>query len=136
MGYFNSYGQWVDGVYTPNTNAHAQSNQYMPPSGPMPVRNGLHWVAGIDGANKYPLAPGESAWLMDQNQMVMFYKTVDAMGRPSQMLIYDLVEQKPQEIKTAEDVPSIDYDKIRKIISEEVDTRLASTVNKKEGGKK
>ncbi len=138
MGYFNSYGQWV------NTGSQAQGqnfgNSYPPQQtngawgGGQIFQNQLSIVPvnGRATAEDYPVAPGAKVMLIDQNELVAYVKERDLQGRSLPFLIYDLVirdEPKPEPV-TAQ--PVIDYDKIRSMISEEVSNALKKTNNRKE----
>ena len=105
------------------------------PNIPQQNQGNIVWVQGRAGAEAYPVAPGNRLMLMDSNEPVVYVKQADMSGRMLPLMIYDLVERvetsnTPQITQAAE---SVDYDRIRQIISEEVSKRMTHTANKKEG---
>lgn len=40
-------------------------------------------VSGLDGAKAFPMAPNESAVLMDENEDIFYFKTTDGAGFPT-----------------------------------------------------
>lgn len=104
-----------------NYNPYAWSNpyampQYQPPQMP-PVQsqptaqqsNGIRWVQGEAGAKAYPVAPGESAFLMDSENPMAYLKSTDQSGMPS-MRYYSITEVNPEAIAPkSEPAPRVDY---------------------------
>lgn len=88
----------------------------------------IDWVVGKASADAYPMAPNGKVMLMDSQEPILYVKTTDPMGRPS-MIIYDLVERRPVEAETTAAV--IDYDRIRKMIAEEVKKATPPSTAKK-----
>lgn len=80
--------------------------QPMPPVPPQP-NNGIRWVQGEAGAKAYPVAPGESAFLMDSEASMAYLKTMDQSGMPS-MRYYSITEINP-EAAAKESKPKGDY---------------------------
>lgn len=92
-------------------------------STPSPQPNNTYgWAKGLDGANAYPVAPGVSIPIFDVDEPVLYYKQSDALGRPLPLRVFDLVERTEQPQQASQE--AVDYDKIRQIVSEEVNTRL------------
>ena len=64
-------------------------------------QTGIFWVNGIDGAKAYPVAPGNSVWLMDSGDESVFYiKSVDMSGMMQPLRIFEYkekIEEKPPE---------------------------------------
>ena len=87
----------------------------------------IDWVVGKANADAYPMAPNGKVMLLDAQEPVMYVKTSDMMGRQT-MTIFDLVERKTEN---AEFVGSINYDRVREIIAEEVKKATASTKKSK-----
>lgn len=136
-GYYPQYPS-----YTPN-NAYGvpvyQNNAQNPYSGsqsyePRQQDTVVNWVQGKSGAEAYPLAPGQRAMLMDSNDPVLYVKATDTSGRYMPLQSYRLVPMEETSASQALPQEAIDYDKIRAIISEEVNKRLNGN-NKKEGNK-
>lgn len=54
---------------------------YNPQTQFMPVKNGIIWVQGVEGAKAYPMQPNSNAILMDSENDGMFYiKVSDNVG--------------------------------------------------------
>ena len=103
-----------------NYNPYAWSNPYaapqyqqqytpqIPPAPPQPNNgNGIRWVQGEAGMKAYPLAPGESAFLMDSENPMAYLKSMDQSGMPSTRY-FSITEINPETI-TKESAPKIDY---------------------------
>lgn len=105
-----------------NYNPYAWSNPYAPQYQPQvpqmpPVQqqaamqqgNGIRWVQGEAGAKAYPVAPGESAFLMDSENSMAYLKTTDQSGMPS-MRYYSITEVSPETVSPkADPAPKVDY---------------------------
>lgn len=82
----------------------AYNNYYQPmyyqPQPQFQVQSARIWVASLNEAQMYPVAPNNSVDLWDSNAPVIYSKQADAIGRPS-MKIYDLSER--VETTTAKD---------------------------------
>lgn len=87
----------------------------------------IDWVVGKASADAYPMAPNGKVMLMDTQEPIVYVKTTDPMGRPT-IVVFDLVERKVAE---AEPANSIDYDRIRTMIAEEVKKAIPSTKKSK-----
>ena len=61
-----------------------QMGMYSQPVQQAPTSN-VNWipVAGIEGARNQIVQPGQTAWLMDNNQPIFYVKSVDNMGSAS-----------------------------------------------------
>lgn len=88
----------------------------------------VDWTIGKAGADAYPMGPSGKVMLLDTQEPVMYVKTTDAVGRVS-ILVYDLVERKPVVAEPAGS-SEIDYDRIRKMIAEEIKKAKTSTAKK------
>lgn len=79
-------------------------------------------VQGRSIAEDYPVAPGAKVMMVDPTEMVAYIKERNAQGALLPFLAYDLVlrEDQPKQ-ETAPVAPTIDYEKIRDIVKEEVD---------------
>lgn len=102
-----------------NYNPYVWSNPYAMQQGPAPQMpapaqpqpmfqqgNGIRWVQGEAGAKGYPVAPGESVFLMDSEASMAYLKSVDMTGVPS-MRYYQITEVSPEQPKP--EVPRPDY---------------------------
>lgn len=83
---------------------------------PAQQQNGdnLTWVRGVNEANAYPVAPGNSKRLYDSDAPVFYIKTVDISGTPMPLRIFDYAErtnpQVPAEIHPPVTEPQqVDY---------------------------
>lgn len=92
--------------YSPQYSPQGQSAPPTPPTPPQP-NNGIRWVQGEAGMKAYPLAPGESAFLMDSENPMAYLKTMDQSGMPSTRY-FSITEINPETI-TKESAPKIDY---------------------------
>ena len=129
MNYYNN-------PYTPNVNAYGyvpQPNGYysgsqtpVPNQQPEPI---FKYVSGRSGAEAYPLAPNTNAYLMDNNEGVLYTKATDSYGRYYPLKSYRMVPM--EEVSATEVLPqtqeSIDYDKIRQMISDEIGKYMDTT---------
>lgn len=136
MGYFNSYGQWIDtgvpttapGAFTTNntTTPNAYSRQPVNSAwGGGSIQQPQFSIVSIQGrpiAEDYPVAPGAKVMMIDANEMVAYIKERNPQGALLPFLTYDLVlrDDQPKQEQAAM-APVIDYDKIRDIVKEEVD---------------
>ncbi len=70
--------------------------QYYPGAMPTPVpqqTNGINWVNGENEAKSYPVAPGQSALMLDKNDSVMYIKSSDLSGMSLPLRIFDFTER-------------------------------------------
>ena len=65
------------------------------------------YVNGIQGARDQIVQPGCTAWMMDNNEPLIYYKAVDQMGQPT-LKAYRLTELEPQGAAPAQPVPQMD----------------------------
>lgn len=81
--YNYSYNQYGVGQTDPTLSRLQQleniQKQYQQPQGA--VQN-VNWipVAGLDGAKNQIVQPGQTTWMMSNNEQVFFVKSVDGMG--------------------------------------------------------
>lgn len=65
----------------------------------------VKWITGgAQGALKEPLAPNSSALYMDRDNLTMFSRTKDISGRELPMVVYNMVQEKPQEPKSEDEI--------------------------------
>lgn len=71
---------------------------------------------------------------MDSDSPVLYYKSTDQSGRPTPMIIYDLIERKPADVTTesAEKVDLSEYVK-RDELEEIIRNAVAKSIEKKMG---
>lgn len=120
MIYTNPYGNFSSGGNFGNSFQSVPQQTQMPPQQD-PV---FRWVQGRAGAEAYSMAPGQSAFLMDSNEPILYAKATDSYGRYMPLQSYRLVPIEDQSMTSAAQIPQaaepIDYDKIRQMIAEEV----------------
>lgn len=136
MPYYNNY-------VNPYMSSAIMPNQVNPPTGyaqqPATQQDTMFkWVQGRAGAEAFSLAPGTSAFLMDSNEPILYAKATDSYGRYMPLQSYKLVpidDQISSSPQIAQPAESIDYEKIRQMIAEEVGKAINQNghQNKKEG---
>ena len=102
--YGNYYNNWnnqgMGTIPQVNYQQNYQQPQYsygngsqMQPQQPMPQSQLVVWVQGEAGAKAYPVAAGQSVFLMDSEEDVLYVKSTDFTGRPLPLEIYDLIKR-------------------------------------------
>lgn len=120
MPYYNNYtytNPYMNSAITPNP-ANPSYAQQMPQQDTM-----FKWVQGRAGAEAFSLAPGTSAFLMDSNEPILYAKATDSYGRYMPLQSYKLVpieDQVSSSQQIAQPAESIDYERIRQMIADEV----------------
>ena len=116
-------------AYTPNF------PQFYPPQQPVinnpysvaqtPQNTGNNLVAayvlGEQNAKSYPVAPGQTAILIDMENPLIYTKTVDQFGRPTPIKIlryHEEVQNEPAQTPNNNFVSKEDFDKFRDEIKE------------------
>ena len=124
----NAYG------YTPQPNGYISTTPATVNQQPEPI---FKYVSGRSGAEAYPLAPNTNAYLMDNNEGVLYAKSTDSYGRYYPLKSYRMIPI--EEASTTEALPqtqeSIDYDKIRQMISDEMAKYMDAASPKKKEAK-
>lgn len=121
---YNPSGIWTNpAAGYPNTypSNNTGSSAWNPPANQQPQFS-IVTVQGRSIAEDYPVAPGAKVMMVDPTEMVAYIKERNAQGALLPFLAYDLVlrEDQPKQ-ETAPVAPTIDYEKIRDIVKEEVD---------------
>lgn len=126
MAYYNPN---YNGVQQPNFGSFNYPQQNTAGSWPQFQQQPQFSIVSIQGrpiAEDYPVAPGAKVMMIDANEMVAYIKERNPQGALLPFLTYDLVLRKDQAMQeAAPQAPIIDYDKIRDIVKEEVDRKLA-----------
>jgi len=105
--------------------------QQIPQTSPTPSSSFV-WVQGEAGAKGYPVAPGNRIALFDSENPVVYIKSVDLSGKPTDMEIYDLVKREP---KPVEEPPKVDFtnfitrDEIASIINDSVSKEVDKAIS-------
>ena len=89
-------------------NANYQPPQ-MPNYGAQARHSNVDWVYvnGLQGAREQIVQPGCTAWMMDNNEPLIYYKAVDQMGQPT-LKAYRLNELEPQSAVQSQPAPQMD----------------------------
>lgn len=139
MAYGYAYGNQMA---VPNSYFNAN---YTPPPLPMNAaqqqiqpQTNVNWiyVNGIQGARDHIVQPGQTAWMMDNNDPVIYVKAVDMMGSTTfkAMLLTDYnISNPPQNVQqsavdTSQFVKADDFDKLSARMGE-LESRLSTLVN-------
>lgn len=86
---------------------------YQPPQmqnyGAQARQSNVDWVYvnGLQGAREQIVQPGCTAWMMDNNEPMIYYKAVDQMGQPT-LKAYRLNELEPQSAVQSQPAPQMD----------------------------
>lgn len=71
------------------------------------------WVANLNEALNYPVAPNAAVALWDSNSPSVYIKKADASGKPT-MTIYDLVERKNEpQTASAQKTDYVTHDELK-----------------------
>jgi len=70
-------------MYNPYYQQNYQQNQ----------TNDMAWCQGEAGAKSFPVAPGHTLPIFDSEANTFYVKSVDIMGRPLPLRIYDYMER-------------------------------------------
>lgn len=123
MPYYNPN---YNGIQQPNYGAFSYPQQNTagnwPQIQPQQPQFSIVSIQGRAIAEDYPVAPGAKVMMVDTTEMVAYIKERNVQGALLPFLTYDLVlrEDQPKQ-EAAPVVPTIDYEKIRDIVKEEVD---------------
>ena len=123
MAYYNPNYNGVQ--QQPNFGAFNYPQQNTAGSWPQFQQQNQFSIVSVQGrtiAEDYPVAPGAKVMMIDPTEMVAYIKERNAQGALLPFLAYDLVlrEEQPKQ-EAMSQAPTIDYEKIRDIIKEEVD---------------
>lgn len=91
-----------------NTNYMPQMNQMQQVQQPNNAQTNVSWiyVNGIQGARDHIVQPGQTAWMMDNNDPMIHVKAVDSMGTAT-LKSFRLIEIDPQQAQQ-QTAPQID----------------------------
>lgn len=95
MAYGTLFPQTYYPTYYGNQMAHVQpQNTQIQQQNP---NTNMIWLQGENAAKSFPLAPGQTAQIMDSEaEGVMYIKSVDPNGMPLPLRIFDYTERKSQ----------------------------------------
>lgn len=91
-----------------NTNYMPQMNQMQPVQQTNNAQTNVSWiyVNGVQGARDHIVQPGQTAWMMDNNDPMIHVKAVDSMGTAT-LKSFRLIEIDPQQAQQQTE-PQID----------------------------
>lgn len=55
----------------------------------------LIWVQNQEMATNWPVTPGSSVFMMDMQELVLYFKAVDSSGKVNCLEVYDLKKREP-----------------------------------------
>jgi len=62
----------------------------------------MNWCCGEAGAKSYPVAPGNTVPIFDSEDQTFYIKSVDVMGKPLPLKVYDYIERCTEEVTYVE----------------------------------
>ena len=130
--YYNPYFVQNIPQYQPNNSQVVQNSAQ---SQPLTNQTNINWVQGESGAKSYPVAPNNTVQLMDSEQPIFYWKTVDQSGMPLQLRKFkyqEMTENSPVSEKSEKaytDIPYATKDDIEQIRGEI--EQIRSDMNKK-----
>ena len=81
-------------------------------------------VHGEEGANAFPVAPGQKATLIDADNAVIYVKSANQFGQALPLEVYDMVYRKPPVPETPAQAPGLTRDEVASMVSENVKSAL------------
>lgn len=96
---------------------------------PQPVQN-VNWVyvSGVDGAKNQIVQPGQTVWMMDNNEPYFYVKAVDGVGSSS-LRIFQFAEvqetapeQPEQKIDLSQYVQRDEFEKLKTMVEQSTST--------------
>ena len=120
-------------------NSYTQSTQ--PPAQLQPVQN-VNWiyVSGVDGAKNQIVQPGQTVWMMDNNDPYFYVKAVDNVGSSSFRIfqfseVQEVTPEQPtQQIDLSGYVPRGEFDALKEKVEQLTTKQIKpSTKANKEG---
>jgi hypothetical protein len=81
-------------------------------------------VHGEEGANAFPVAPGQKVTLIDADNAVIYVKSTNQFGQSLPLEIYDMVLRKPPVQDIPQVAPAMSKDEIVNEVNSAVKTAL------------
>lgn len=106
-------------------------NQQSTPAQPAPTQN-VNWiqVSGIEGAKNQIVQPGQTAWMMDNNQPYFYVKSVDGVGSSTFRIfqfseVHDVAPEQPvqPQIDLSQYVQRGEFDALKAQLEEYTSTQ-------------
>lgn len=82
-------------------------NQYQ-----IPQTITMFTVHGEEGANAFPVAPGQKVTLIDADNAVIYVKSANQFGQALPLEVYDMVFRQPPVPETPQQAPAMSKDEI------------------------
>lgn len=94
-------------------------NQYQ-----VPQTITMFTVHGEEGANAFPVAPGQKVTLIDADNAVIYVKSANQFGQTLPLEVYDMVFRQPPVPETPSVTPAMSKDEITAEVNSAVKTAL------------
>lgn len=128
----------MQNFYTQQQNNY-QSAQTQQAQSVQPAQN-VNWipVSGVDGAKNQIVQPGQTAWMMDNNDPYFYVKSVDNVGSSSLRIFQfsevqeESTEQPTQQIDLSQYVHRDEFDELKAMVEQSAVTQKKQTVKAKE----
>lgn len=130
----------------PQNNYH--NTQPEPSAQSQPMQN-VNWVyvSGVDGAENQIVQPGQTVWMMDNNNPYMYAKAVDKFGTPEfhaffvkevskEEINQQIAKTKTQtQIDLSDYVPRGEFDALKEQVKQLATTQKKQPVKENKGGR-
>lgn len=90
-------------------------NQYQ-----IPQTITMFTVHGEEGANAFPVAPGQKVTLIDADNAVIYVKSANQFGQSLPLEVYDMVFRQPPAPEVPVQTPAMSRDEIVSTVNESV----------------
>lgn len=105
-----------------------------------PTQN-VNWVyvSGVDGAKNQIVQPGQTVWMMDNNEPYFYVKAVDGVGSSSLRIfqfseVQDVTPEQPtQQIDMSQYVQRKEFDELKAMVEQSSITQKKQPAKAKEG---
>ena len=84
----------------------------------------MYPVHGEDGANSYPVGPGQKVNLIDIDNAIIYVKTANQFGQALPLEIYDMVYRQPPQPEVPVAQPTMSKDEIIETVNKAVKESL------------
>lgn len=120
-----AWNNTIVGTYGPTSVTPVMPVQPMAPQ-PQGSNLSILWVKSEEEARNFPVAPGSSVMLMNENESAMYLKSTDISGRPFPLETYDLVKR--EEKKNTEDY--VKREELEQLVADAVSKAFANRPRK------
>ena len=84
----------------------------------------MYPVHGENGANAFPVGPGQKVNLIDIDNAIIYVKTANQFGQALPLEVYDMVFRQPPVPETPSDTPAMSKDEITAEVNSAVKAAL------------